>query len=332
MKTKLRMKLEIKEISAEGTFEGLLSPYGNVDGGGDVVEPGAYTKTLKDQGNVRPMLWQHKTDVPIGDLTLDDRPDGLWCKGALLMALPEAQKAYLLIKARIVKGLSIGFEAIQDSVQNGVRRLKEIKLYEGSIVTFPMNESALITSIKARKETKGDFNEELAEIQLSDARYQMMGALSCALSSVIWADLNRDEKITAAEATIQQFSDAFMGLLPAYLDMLTQQYGAMETWNQKLIETKSGRKISAANKETLKAAHAHMDESCKAAKSAMDAIFPLFDDGAEEEDDEEKSKPLVITPPPAAGSKPEPVSDHSAFLAAIDKFTKEITWTPSSRN
>lgn len=331
MKTKLRMRLEIKEISAEGTFEGLLSPYGNVDGGGDVVEPGAYAKTLKDQGNVRPMLWQHKTDVPIGDLTLDDRPDGLWCKGALLMALPEAQKAYLLIKAKIVKGLSIGFETIKDSVEGGVRRLKEIKLYEGSVVTFPMNEAALITSVKGKKEAKGDFNEELAEIQLAEARYQMMGALSCALSSLIWSDLNREEKITAAEAIIQQFSDAYMGFFPAYLDMLTEQYGGMETWNQKLIETKAGRTISAANKETLKEAHAHMDSSHKSAKSAMDAIFPLFDDGAEEDDSEEKR--LAITPPPAAGDpKPEPVSDHSAFLAAIDNLTKETVWTSLSRN
>ena len=84
MKQKQRMRLEIKEISAEGSFEGLLSPYGIVDGGADVVEPGAYTKTLNDHGNTVPMLWQHKTDVPIGELVLEDRPDGLWCKGKLL--------------------------------------------------------------------------------------------------------------------------------------------------------------------------------------------------------------------------------------------------------
>src|SRR5436190_1128366 len=94
MKTKLRMRMEIKEVSAEGSFEGLLSPYGNVDGGGDVVEPGAYTKTLQEQGATRPMLWQHKTDVPIGSLTLEDRPEGLWCKGQLLMSDPDAQRAY----------------------------------------------------------------------------------------------------------------------------------------------------------------------------------------------------------------------------------------------
>ena len=132
--SKKSMKFEIKEISGEGSFEGLLSPYGNVDLTGDIVEPGAYKKTLQEHGNTVPMLWQHKTDCPIGELTLEDRPDGLWCKGQLLMALPEAQKAYLLIKAKIVKGLSIGYESVKDAIENGVRHLKEIRLYEGSLV------------------------------------------------------------------------------------------------------------------------------------------------------------------------------------------------------
>ena len=143
-----RQQFQIKDISAEGTFEGLLSPYNNVDQGADVVVPGAYTKTLQERGNVVPMLWQHKSDQPIGSLTLEDRADGLYAKGQLLMELPEAKKAYLLVKAGIVKGLSIGYESIKDTITSGVRYLKEIKLYEGSVVTFPMNESALISSIK----------------------------------------------------------------------------------------------------------------------------------------------------------------------------------------
>jgi len=30
MSAKLRMRFEIKQITTEGTFEGLLSPYGNI--------------------------------------------------------------------------------------------------------------------------------------------------------------------------------------------------------------------------------------------------------------------------------------------------------------
>lgn len=248
MKSKLRMRLEIKEISAEGSFEGLLSPYGNVDGGGDVVVQGAYAKTLKDQGPTRPMLWQHKTDMPIGELTLDDRIDGLWCKGQLLMSLPEAQKAYLLIKAKIVKGLSIGFESVKDSIDNGVRNLKEIRLYEGSIVTFPMNESAMITTVKSARQKKGDgdFNDEFMENQLQDAGYQMFSALRSALSNVIYSDLSSAEKITASEVVIQQFSDAYMAYIPSWLDCLAEMYGPMNTMSAgrrlELKERKAGAK------------------------------------------------------------------------------------------
>ena len=149
MTTKAQIRCEIKEVSDAGTFEGLLSPYSNIDQGGDVVEPGAYTKTLQEQGVTRPLLWQHKSDAPIGELTLQDRADGLWCVGKLLLDLPDAQKAYTCLKAGIVKGLSIGFESLKDSMVSGVRHLKEIKLYEGSLVTFPMNEMAQVASVKA---------------------------------------------------------------------------------------------------------------------------------------------------------------------------------------
>src|SRR5258708_24117198 len=107
MKSKSWLQMEVKDVAADGTFEGLLSPYGNVDDGDDVVEAGAFAKTLKEQGNIRVFLWQHKTDCPIGEITLEDRPARLLCKGALLMALPEAQKAYPLMNAGLLPGLSI---------------------------------------------------------------------------------------------------------------------------------------------------------------------------------------------------------------------------------
>jgi len=308
MKTKLRMRLEIKEIAPDGTFEGILSPYGNVDAGGDVVEPGAYTKTLQEQGLTRPLLWQHKTDVPIGQLTLEDRTDGLWCKGSLLMALPEAQKAYLLIKAKIVRGLSIGFEAIKEALQNGVRHLKEIKLYEGSVVTFPMNESALITSVKGQQQTKGDFNEELNEIQLTDAGYQMRYALSQALSSLFWSGLTKEEILQAAETIIQQFSDAYMAYLPAYLDMMAEYYGDLETWGRKRLEIKAGRKLSSATMQTLGEVCDHMQKSRDHHQSAQDLLSALMDDEAAD-DGTSKSK--------AAAPKSEP-ENHSAASTILE--------------
>jgi uncharacterized protein len=329
MKTKQRMRLEIKEISTEGYFEGLLSPYGNVDEGGDVVVPGAFAKTLQEQGNTRPMLWQHQTDVPIGELTLEERPEGLWCKGQLLMALPKAQEAYLLIKAKIVRGLSIGFTTVKDAVEKGVRKLLEVKLYEGSVVTFPMNLQALITTVKSGAlETKDDFNEELTEIQLCDAAYQMRCALSSALGSVIWADMTREEKIAASEAIIQQFTDAYMAYIPAYLDMLTEMYGdAMETWNAKRFESKAGRKLSAATVETMKSA-------CEQIKAGHEALVALMDGEAGDDTTlgTTKAGSPTTSKTGAATEKPEPVQDHSAISSQIDQLKGALQWNPSNRN
>lgn len=304
-KSKLRM--EIKEISADGSFEGLLSPYGNVDGGGDVVEPGAYTKTLKERGSKVPLLWQHKSDTPIGELTLDDRKDGLWCKGQLLMELPEAQKAYLLIKSRIVKGLSIGFSTIKDAIANGVRRLLELKLYEGSIVTFPMNEMAMITNVKADGETKDatDFNQALNEAQLADAGYQMRCALSSALSSLFWSGLTRDEMLTLASTIIDQFAEAYLAYLPNYIDMLTQYYGDVETWAAKRHEQKAGAAISASNAEKIRAA-------CEMITSGRDNLLALV---------EGKAGETTLSTKAADEPKPEPVSDdHSATERLIEEI------------
>jgi HK97 family phage prohead protease len=305
MKNKQRQfRMAIKALNEDGTFEGLLSPYNNVDDGGDLVEPGAFTKTLQENGTV-PMLWQHKADSPIGELALEDTPSGLACKGKLLLEIPEAKKAYLLMKAKIVKGLSIGYDAVKAQVQDGVRHLKEIRLWEGSVVTFPMNTLALVSDVKASGEVKGDFNEELNERPLRDAGYQMICALQDALCQIPWSsELKRDDMITAAETVLQQFHDVYMEYLPQYLDLLAEMYGLdTKEWAGKR-ETKEGRKLSTATKDSLSKCHGHM-------KSAFDLLDALLGDEADEGADD-GSEDVTSKAAAAAETKSEPELDHSA--------------------
>ena len=313
MKNKFKLKMAIKEIATDGSFEGVLAVYNNIDLGGDRILPGAFAKTIKERGNQVPMLWQHKSDRPIGMLTLIDDTDALRVRGQLLMDLPDAKNAYLLIKARVVKGLSIGFDTMKDAVEKGVRQLLEIRLWEGSIVTFPMNEQALITSVKARKEANEDFDTEYAELLLLDAAYQMWIALRSALCAIPWADLTREEKLAASNESIQQFGAAYMAMLPAYLDWLTEEYGggmdAMSHRGRTIRESKSGRKISAATKKDLSAARLHV-------KSADDLLIALLDSEADDtyegEDTSEDDKAAVKTVPEPAGK-----SDHSAANGSL---------------
>lgn len=134
--------LSIKSVGEDGTFEGLLSVYNVVDLGNDLVEPGAFTKTIHENKGVVPMLWQHDTKSPIGLLHMTDTAKGLAVRGELELEVSQAREAYALMKRGIVKGLSIGYKAIKENVTGNIRRLREVRVFEGSVVTFPMNESA----------------------------------------------------------------------------------------------------------------------------------------------------------------------------------------------
>jgi HK97 family phage prohead protease len=314
----------IKASQQEGHFEGLLASYNTVDLGGDKIMPGAFTKTIQERPTV-PCLWQHDSKQPIGNLTLVDKSDGLYVVGDLVMQVPKAQEAWSLIKANVVKGMSIGYDTVKDSIDNGVRLLKEVRLWEGSIVTFPMNQSCMVTSMKSLSaggsEYKGDFVSELSQIQLQDAGYQMRYALFDALGSIVWENnLSNDEKVAAAKTSIEQFEEAFMAFFPKYLSWLSgdmQLMGRMQMEEKAFAgiidraiknisvvrEVKEGKKHSAATVKSMHTLQGHV-------KDMDDILCTLLDDGADDDtevvaDDTPKSAAVPET-------KTEPAVDHSA--------------------
>jgi HK97 family phage prohead protease len=144
---------KIKGLTEEGTFQGLAAAYGNVDLGGDVIEPGAFAKSIAS-GKPFPLLWQHQPDNPIGTVKVSNSRDGLYVDCRLMMSDPIAQKAHNLLKESVIKGLSVGYDVLQEHYDNaGIRHLTEVKLWEVSIVTFPMNEAAQVFSVKGRDTT-----------------------------------------------------------------------------------------------------------------------------------------------------------------------------------
>lgn len=142
-------------VEDDGTFSGYGSVFGNVDSDNEIVAPGAFKASLaaiKAAGDVLPVLWQHDPSKPIGGYTeLAEDARGLKMAGFLLkddVAL--AREAYALMKARVVKGLSIGYYVRADSYdeKKGVRTLIEVDLREVSVVTFPANAQAQVESVK----------------------------------------------------------------------------------------------------------------------------------------------------------------------------------------
>jgi len=152
----LERPFEVKAVEDDGTFEGFGSVFGNVDSYKEIVAPGAFAESLagwKAAGRLPPVLWQHRSGEPIGPyLAMEEQAVGLHVKGQLLVNdVQRAKEARALMKAKAVNGLSIGFVTREDSFDRvtGIRTLKKIDLWEVSIVTFPANPSAQISSVKS---------------------------------------------------------------------------------------------------------------------------------------------------------------------------------------
>lgn len=147
---------DFKEIDDKGYFEGYASTFGNVDQGGDVVVKGAFANTLKGKAAEDiPILYQHDTHRPIGNtIKIKEDEHGLFIGGQLTLGTKDADESLKFMKAKVLKKLSIGYSVVErDYSKDGdIRYLKEVDLWEYSLVTFPMNVMAGITMIKSADE------------------------------------------------------------------------------------------------------------------------------------------------------------------------------------
>lgn len=155
MNDRLIVPFEVKaEDDDSGVFEGFGSVFGNRDAGDDIVVEGAFKKSLAKRGAAGiAMLWQHDSREPIGNwLSVDETVRGLKVVGQLLVdGVQRAREAHVLLKAKALNGLSIGYatKRFELDTDTGVRRLLEVDLMEISVVTFPMNDRARVGRVKA---------------------------------------------------------------------------------------------------------------------------------------------------------------------------------------
>jgi len=141
-----------REPDHDGIFEGYASVFGIVDNGLDVVEQGAFEKSLTDRKAPVRMLWQHNAADVIGvwDEIREDHK-GLYVKGRVLKDVAKGSEALALMRAGAINSMSIGYQTVKAASEGAgsVRKLLELKLWEISLVTFPMLPDAIVTDVKS---------------------------------------------------------------------------------------------------------------------------------------------------------------------------------------
>ena len=158
---------EIKALTDEGTFEGYAAIFDTPDAMNEIIEPGAFTKTLKE-GKTRPLLWYHDPRQPLGIVELEVNEKGLKTLGTLNLEVQAAREKHALMKQKALRGLSFGFKTIVDLWKESTRILKEVKLYEISLCTFGAHPAAVVSNVKQWAEEKPFPNEHSARIKSPD--------------------------------------------------------------------------------------------------------------------------------------------------------------------
>ncbi len=170
---------EFKASEEEGFFEGHAAIFNKADRHDDTIKPGAFKKSLHRRPAKKvKMLFGHDMRAMIGvwDSVKEDAK-GLFVKGHLLLELPKAQEAFILLKEGVLDSMSIGFTTVtsQDDDKRGrfARNLLEVDLFEISLVAIPAQPGALVTSVKdASPEeivTKLDLEKVLRNAEFSEA-------------------------------------------------------------------------------------------------------------------------------------------------------------------
>lgn len=225
---------EVKAFDYEGrTVEGYASVFGNMDLGHDVVEPGAFAKTLVERGNKVRFLWQHDQREPIGrPIEMREDDHGLFIK-AIVSDTARGRDALALLRDNAISGLSIGYDAIPGGTEystgsdgESIRRLKELRLWEFSLVSMPMNESATVTALKEAPPAPTDAERKASAAELLRQAIALLEGID--ETSAPAEDAGRDDTAPETEAGPDSDPPTSPDLERARLELLTQIESQME--------------------------------------------------------------------------------------------------------
>ncbi len=216
----LSIKLaDTNQETATKSLSGYGAYFDNIDAYGDKIVKGAFAASLarhKAAGTTPLMLLNHEAfQMPIGvwkSLVEDD--SGLLVEGDLIETAT-GRDAYVAMKAGAITGLSIGFMCKAYEIDGNNRTITEADLLEVSVVTFPANERARVTSVKSKQENEPMTDDEL-KAALRDAGFEDDGITalfnSRAVDSEEPADAEADqsEKTEAEDAEEAKYDEAAM--------------------------------------------------------------------------------------------------------------------------
>lgn len=179
------LPFQVKAVSEAGEFSGYGSVFDVKDDYDHIVIKGAFARSLEDwkkKDKLPKMLWQHDIAEPVGVYTkMEEDSRGLYVEGKVLIEAGALEKrAYTHLKAGSIDALSIGYMVPPGGMEYNkdldALLLKQIDLWEVSLVTFPANPEATVDDVKSIVDSPKEFERFLREAGLT--RSQAKGLMA----------------------------------------------------------------------------------------------------------------------------------------------------------
>lgn len=144
----------------KGIVTGYFSAFNNIDSDGDVIVSGAYKKTIAENGpngrNRIMHLLQHNPLMPLAK-PMELIEDGKGLRFVSKITETSYGKDVIKLYAEgVFNEHSVGFEIVKSDNKAGYREIREIKLWEGSTVTWGANPNTPIESMKSWDKPKSE--------------------------------------------------------------------------------------------------------------------------------------------------------------------------------
>lgn len=199
MDLQYRQTFETRATNDGGGITGYSSTFWRVDSFGTAMAPGSFQKSLAERGDRIPLLLNHDIYLNVGipDVQREDEK-GLYVEASIFDDGADGTTLTRRLRAGARYGMSFGFKNLQDRVateldpldlsqapgltRNEVRVYVENKLMEHSIVTFPANEAAEITTVRhqARADALTSLLDDITQQRLSEDEQALMARIVAA--------------------------------------------------------------------------------------------------------------------------------------------------------
>lgn len=145
----------VKDVdSTKGIVTGLFSKFDNVDSDKDVVRKGAYKKSIKENGpdSITPRIFHlkgHDINLTLAKPNvLKEVTEGLYFESKISQT-SFGKDTLLLYEDGVLTEHSIGYQIVKSTndEKTGIQELIELKLWEGSTVTWGANMEARVRSV-----------------------------------------------------------------------------------------------------------------------------------------------------------------------------------------